>query len=134
MTADSLPQSSASSILMVDGDIISRHAIADYLRHCGYVVVEAADITEAYCALNETSLSIDAILFDVVTLGSQHGFELAAWVRNNQPELEVKLVGGFETAAHTAAELCQSGPHLKKPYESDLVVEYIKRLRASRLQ
>ena len=29
------------SVLIVDGDIISRHAIADYLRHCGYSVVEA---------------------------------------------------------------------------------------------
>ena len=133
MMADVSLEQIPSSILMVDGDIISRHVIADYLRHCGYDVVEAADIEEAYCALGEPTLSIDVILFDVLTLGSQSGFELATWIRNNQPKLEVKLVGGFETAAETAAELCQSGPHLKKPYESDLVVDYIRRLRASRL-
>src|SRR5690606_14456525 len=33
--------------IVVDGDIVSRHAIAGYLRHCGYRVVEAFDTNEA---------------------------------------------------------------------------------------
>jgi CheY-like chemotaxis protein len=122
-----------ASILIVDGDIISRHAIADYLRHCGYSVIEAAKAEEAFVALLEPTLSIDVILCDVSTLGSQIGFELANWVRSNRAELEVKLVGGAEMAAKTAAELCESGPDLTRPYEPSAVIDYIKRLRASRL-
>jgi CheY-like chemotaxis protein len=122
-----------ASILIVDGDIISRHAIADYLRHCGYSVIEAAKAEEAFVALLEPTLSIDVILCDVSTLGSQIGFELANWVRSKRPELEVKLVGGAEMAAQTAAELCESGPDLARPYEPSAVIDYIKRLRASRL-
>jgi hypothetical protein len=53
-------------------------------------------------------------------------------VRANRPELEVKLAGGLEMTAETAAELCENGPHLKKPYEPSAIVDYIKRLRASR--
>jgi len=83
--------------------------------------------------LTEPTLRIDVILCDVSALGSQSGFELARWVRTNRPELEVKLAGGVEIAAQTAAELCESGPHLKRPYEPEAVVGYIKRLRASRL-
>lgn len=133
MTADPASMPISPSILIVDGDIVSRHVIADYLRHCGYAVVEAANTDEALVALGEPTLSVDVILCDVSALGSRNGFELASWVRANRPELEVRLAAGAEIAAHTAAELCESGPHLKRPYEPEAVVDYIKRLRASRL-
>lgn len=107
--------------------------IADYLRPCEYGVVEAANIAETFIALGEPTLFIDVILCDVSALGSQSGFELATWVRTHRPELEVKLAGGVEMAAQTAAELCESGPHMERPYEPLAVVDYIKRLRASRL-
>ena len=123
---------SASSILIVDGDIVSRHVIADYLRHCGYGVVEASNADEAFIALKEPTLSIDVILCDLAALGSQTCFELANWVRAHRPELEVKLAAGANTAAQTAAELCENGPHLARPYEPEAVIDYIKRLRASR--
>ena len=105
MTAAHNPEPSASSILIVDGDIVSRHVIADYLRHCGYAVVEAANTDEALVALGEPTLSIDVILCDVSALGSRNGFELATWIRSNRPELEVRLAAGAEVAAQTAAEL-----------------------------
>lgn len=122
-----------SSILIVDGDILSRHALADYLRHCGYSVIEAQGTEEAYIALLEPTLSIDVILCEVTTTGSQSCFELASWVRSNRPDLEVRLAGGLEVAAQEAADLCDSGPNLARPYEPQAVVDYIKRLRASRL-
>jgi response regulator RpfG family c-di-GMP phosphodiesterase len=62
----------------VDGDILSRHAIAHYLRHCGYAVVEAAKTDEAFIALGEATLSIDVIFCEVTTLGSKTAFELAS--------------------------------------------------------
>ena len=120
------------SVLIVDGDIVSRHVIADYLRHCGYAVVEATTTDEAYTALLEPALSIDVILCDVSALGSRDGFGLATWVRKRRPELEVRLTAGADVAAQTAAELCESGPHLKRPYEPEAVIDYIRRLRASR--
>jgi CheY-like chemotaxis protein len=122
-----------SSILIVDGDIIARHVIADYLRHCGYAVTEAATTEEALLALCEPTLSIDVILCEVTALGSQNCFQLATWVRHNRPELEVKLTGGLEMAAETAADLCEAGPQGRRPYDPSGVVDYVKRLRASRL-
>ncbi|MEO6153453.1 MAG: response regulator [Croceibacterium sp.] len=133
MTAASAGEQNASSILIVDGDILSRHVIAVYLRHCGYAVVEAANTDEAFIAIGDPSLSIDVILCDLSAVGSRSGFELANWVRTNRPDLEVKLVGSAEMAAQTASDLCETGPHLARPYEPEAVVDYIKRLRASRL-
>ena len=120
------------SILIVDGDIISRHAIADYLRHCGSAVVEAANTDEAMTALAELSLGVDIILCDIAAIGARSGFELAQWVRDNRPGLEVRLAGSLDVAAKTAADLCETGPHLKRPYEPQAVVDYIKQLRAAR--
>lgn len=130
---DHSAEPTASSILIVDGDIVSRHIIADYLRHCGYAVVEAATTDEAFTALGEATLTIDVILCDVSVAGSHSCIEFSNWVRANRPELEVRLAAGVEVAAQTAAELCESGPHLRRPYEPEPVVDYIKRLRASRL-
>ncbi len=124
----------SASILIIDADIVSRHTIADYLRHCGYAVVEAANTDEALIALNEFTLSIDVIVCDIAAIGERSGFELASWVRENRPELEVRLAGTLEKAVSTAAELCESGPHLARPYEPEAVVDYIKRLRAAALR
>ena len=120
------------SILVIDGDIISRHAIADYLRHCGYAVVEAATTDEAMTALAEAALGIDVVLCDIAAIGERSGFELAQWVRDNRPELEVRLAGSLDGAARTAADLCETGPHLRRPYEPTAVVDYVRQLRAAR--
>lgn len=133
MTTETAAEPSAASVLIVDADIVSRHVIADYLRHCGYAVVEAANTDEAFVALREPTLSIDVILCEVTAVGTQGCFDLARWVRANRPELEVKIAGGLDMAAQTAAELCENGPHLARPYEPSAVVDYINRLRDSRL-
>ena len=132
MTQRNSPSTSPSAVLIVDADILSRHAIADYLRHCGYVVVEAVDTDEALTALGEPSLEVVVILCEVGAIGTRSGFELANWVRQNRPELEVRITGSLAAASDTAADLCESGPHLARPYEPQAVVDYIKQLRAAR--
>jgi DNA-binding NtrC family response regulator len=132
MTAPARDTAITASILIVDGDIVSRHAIGEYLRDCEYAVVEAATTDEAMIALQEPSLSIDIILCDVAAIGTESAFGLANWVRQNRAELEVRLAGSMEGAVQTAAELCETGPHLSRPYEPEAVVDYVRRLRASR--
>ena len=38
-------------LIVVDGDVLVRHVISDYLRTCGYVVIEAASTDEAEVVL-----------------------------------------------------------------------------------
>ncbi|MFN4041893.1 MAG: response regulator [Brevundimonas sp.] len=129
---DAAATSIDQAVLVVDGDIVSRHAISDYLRQCGYSVVEAASTDEALTALQEASLGVDVILCDVAAIGSQSAFALSQWVRDNRPHLEVRLAGNVIAAAKTAADLCETGPHLRRPYEPQAVVDYIRQLRAAR--
>ena len=47
--------------------------------------------------------------------------------------LDVILAGTIEKAAEEAGDLCEEGPHLKKPYEPQQVVDWIKKLRNLRM-
>lgn len=132
MNAKPVDASVAPPVLVIDGDILSRHAISDYLRNCGYDVVEASSTDEGILALEEASLGIDIILCDIAAIGARSGFELAQWVRDHRPHLEVRLAGSLDGAVRTAADLCEVGPHLRRPYEPQAVVDYIKQLRAAR--
>jgi len=117
------------TILLVDGDVITRTVISDYLRHCGYRVIEAHDTSEARQALRQEGFNVDVILSDVELPGDVNGFQLAAWVRQNMPAVKVVLSSAVERTANVAADLCEEGPHLAKPYEPSTVVDHIKRLK-----
>jgi CheY-like chemotaxis protein len=118
------------SILVVDGDVVVRHAIADYLRDCGYIVIEASSTDEAVTVLGEESLAVHAILCDAEAPGSLNAFEFRAWANRQQDRqrVEIALAGNIEAAAHKAAELCDRGPHLARPYDPQSVVAYIRRM------
>jgi CheY-like chemotaxis protein len=117
------------TVLLVENEVLVRLAISEYLRHCGYRVIEAASASEALTLLAEPDIGID-VVFSAVELGEEtDGFALARRVRTEWPGLNVILTGNFEKAAREAGDLCEEGPHLKKPYEPQQVVDWIKRLR-----
>ena len=104
--------------------------ISEYLRHCGYKVVEAANADEAFTILKHTEVNID-VVFTVVQLpGTVDGFGLATWIRKNRPTLDVILTGTIPGAAKSAADLCDEGT-LPRPYEPKVVTDRIRRLRAA---
>ena len=115
-------------VLVVEGDVLVRHAIADYLRHCGYSVVEAASQVEALTVLGEASLSVETVLCDV----GLDGFGLRKWLRDQRPAVDMILAGSVSAAADAAADLCESGPHLARPYDPQGVVDQIRQMRARR--
>lgn len=119
-------------ILVVDGDVLVRHVLAEYLRACGYRVIEAVHSDEAQHILKGGDLSIEVALVDAQAPGSLSGFALARWLRETYPDIDVVLAGAPAQAAEQAATLCEEGPHLARPYEPQNVVDYIKRLRAAR--
>ncbi|MGA8772505.1 MAG: response regulator [Rhodomicrobium sp.] len=126
------PTSTSSTILVVDEEVLIRFAIADYLRDCGYRVIEAASGKEAMLVIEKSDLKIDIVLCDAALKGKVNGFNLAQWVRTNRTGMPVILAGTPAKAADAAAELCDEGPNLARPYEPQLVVDRIKRLLAKR--
>ena len=126
------PTSTSSTILVVDEEVLICFAIADYLRDCGYRVIEAASGKEAMLVIEKSDLKIDIVLCDAALKGKVNGFNLAQWVRTNRTGMPVILAGTPAKAADAAAELCDEGPNLARPYEPQLVVDRIKRLLAKR--
>lgn len=122
-------QQTPEVVLLVDGDAVSRTLTADYLRECGYDVVEAVNEEEALLALQR--LKIDIVVSDVHFEGQGSGFGLASWVRENRPGLQVFLSSSIERSATVAADICEEGP-ADKPYHPQHLVDLVKRMRAGR--
>ena len=118
-------------IMIVESDVLIRQPLAEYLRECGYRVIEATNDAEAREFLAKGVAQVDAVLADVNASGEAR-FSLATWIRQNHPGTQVIRAGTMATAAEKAGDLCQDGPALSRPYDHRLVLDHIKRLLAAR--
>jgi DNA-binding NtrC family response regulator len=119
-------------VLIVEADILIRHPLSEYLRECGYIVVEAAGAEEAREILLENKEpAIDVVLADATPSGDS-AFVLASWIRSHRPGLKIILAGTVAKAAEKAGELCEDGPGLAKPYDHRVVLDHIRRSMAER--
>lgn len=118
-------------VLVVEDEVLIRMVISDYLRNCGYRVIEATNADEAMIILQHTEIDVDVLFSDVEMPGSMDGFQLSKWLRANRPGVDVILTGTISRAADAAAELCDSGS-LPKPYQPQIAVDRIKQLMALR--
>jgi DNA-binding NtrC family response regulator len=118
-------------ILIVEEDLLVRTPLAEYLRQCGYLVLEASSTADARTLLEDSARRVDIVLAEVKS-GEAAGFALASWVRTHLPNTQVVLAGTIATATEKAGDICQEGPALSKPYDHRLVLDYIQRLLAAR--
>jgi DNA-binding NtrC family response regulator len=119
------------TILVVEDDVLVRMPIAQYLRDCGYRVVEAVSADEAMTVLLHHELAIDIVFTDIEMPGSVDGFGLAKWIRDKRPGMDVILAGTLPRTIDAAKELCEAGS-VPKPYDAQTVHNHIRRLLAAR--
>ena len=117
-------------IIVADGAVIVRNVLSDYLRACGYKVIDAADADEVIAVLQQGSATVRAVLCDADLGGSMNAFALRLWLRQNRPDIDVVLAGNVSAAAKAAGEMCDEGPHLRRPYDPQAVHAHIQRLLA----
>ena len=115
------------TILVLERDVVTRAFLADYLRSCGYRVLEARNAAEALTILQESSEPIRVVLGD-----AESGFKLSGWVKANRPKIKVILAANVERASQAAADLCEAGPHGKRPFDPQLLVQRIRSQLAKR--
>ena len=94
-----------ATILVADDDVLARIAIAQYLRECGYRVIEASGGLEAKTVLIHEA-KIDVLFADARLAGNDTGFALAQWARRNRPGMQVMLSAGLLRKTEAAAHLC----------------------------
>jgi DNA-binding NtrC family response regulator len=104
-------------------------AVAGYLRDCGYQVAETDGATEAKRLLQAGAAPLVAFI-DLDIEDEPDGFGLAQWIRAERPDVKVLLSSSVRRTAETAADLCERGPHLAKPYDHRDLESQIRRLLA----
>jgi CheY-like chemotaxis protein len=117
------------TVLVVEDEPLVRAMIVDYLRDCGFRVVETANADDAIKVLL-TDLRIDVVFSDVQMPGTLDGFGLAQWIGREQPNIRIILTSGLGRTAAAASELCGAGPLMSKPYNYGDVEGRIRSLLA----
>jgi DNA-binding NtrC family response regulator len=107
-----------------------RNPLAEYLRECGYRVLEAVHAAEARELLAAAD-DISIVLADG-NAPEGGGFVLQAWIRENYPHIEVILAGSVTRAVEKAGAICKDGPAVSRPYHHQSVLDTIRRLLAAR--
>ena len=120
----------AETVIVAETDIFARLVLAQYLRECGYEVLEAAT-SDDVLAVFRSGRKIDVLLVDAQISGGLAGFALTRLIRETFPGTEIVLTFGVVKAAEKAAEICDDGP-LERPYHPQEIVRRIKRLRQNR--
>ena len=86
-------QADPPTVLVVEDEVLIRMSTADYLRGCGYHIIEVGSGDEAVAVL-KTDVRIDVVFTDVSMPGNLNGFGLAQWVRSERPGVRVILTSG----------------------------------------
>jgi CheY-like chemotaxis protein len=132
-TAESSPeleQHGAHTVLIVEDEMMVRMPIAEYLRDCGYHVVEAGDASEAIAAMHADD-GVSLVFSDVRMPGNMDGFALEAWFRAHYPNVPVLLTSGYHGGRSLSTVSIPGTRFIAKPYSQAQVARRIAALLSS---
>src|SRR6202023_4422375 len=66
------------TVLVLDDDVLVRIPVVQFLRDCGYRVVEAASTDEAMAIFQKTNFHVDVVLSEIDIPGSMNGLQARA--------------------------------------------------------
>lgn len=119
------PAQHAPRILVVEDDVLVRAAAAQYLRGCGFAVLEAVNVEEALDVLQADRL-IRVVFSDVKLPGPRNGLDLMGLVQSEFPDVKVLLTSGVSPYPDPLNGVML----LKKPYFLFEVERQIRMLMA----
>ena len=93
------------TVMVVEPDVLIRMAISDFLRECGYRVIEGVKAQDVWTVL-ASQLVLDVVFAEVQLSSEGTGFQLAKELRQTQPGIDVILTSGIADAAEKSAGLC----------------------------
>jgi len=117
-----------ATILVAEDDVLVRIAIAEYLRACGFRVIEASGGLEAKTVLQHGP-EIHVLFADARLAGDDNSFALAQWTRRYRPKISVILNANLPKKSEAAAHLCARNQ--PNPPPASHLRERIKAMKAS---
>jgi two-component system cell cycle sensor histidine kinase/response regulator CckA len=116
------------TILLVEDDEAVRLPLKRALTRLGYTVMEATDGQDALALLEKTGRPVDLLLTDVVMPGMS-GRELAAKLRERDPDLRVFFMSGYsEDAVASHGAMAERAIFIAKPFAINVLVRKIREL------
>jgi DNA-binding response OmpR family regulator len=113
------------TVLVAVGDVLARMSFAEYLRECGYEIIEAGSAEDVRTVMQSGPM-IDVLLLDW-QISNWEGFSLTRDVREKHPATNIVLTFGIARAAEKAGEICDDGP-LERPYHPQEILRRIQKL------
>ena len=110
-------------IMVLESDVTVRTEIAEFLRECGYKVIEGITANDLWIII-DAKVKLDVVFSEVNLPGETDGFTVARRIRQTHPQIDVILTSSIEGAAEKIKDLCDEGP-LKKPYRAEEVAARI---------
>jgi DNA-binding response OmpR family regulator len=110
-------------VMVLESDVIVRTEIAEFLRECGYKVIEGITANDLWIII-DAKVELDVVFSEVNLPGETDGFAVARRIRQTYPEIDIILTSSVEGAAEKIKDLCDEGP-LKKPYRAQDVAARI---------
>lgn len=116
----------SSTILVMDDDLLALESMEDYLKQAGYAVVTASSAREAVEQARETRCEV--ALLDM-KMPEMDGFQVAAMLRQLQPDLRVVMFTGY-ASLETEARAAQMNfyEYLPKSNWYDLLLPTVERV------
>ncbi len=116
-----------ATILVVEDEVLTRVASSDYLRSCGYRVLEASSGAEAQ-TLFTSGEPIRVLFTDIQLPGEIDGQSLASWVETKHPHVRIIMASAGPDITKRAEEREVGRPLLAKPYAFEVLLFHIRRL------
>jgi DNA-binding response OmpR family regulator len=111
------------SIMVLESDVLVRTTISEFLRECGYHVIEGVSADDVWTVIR-SGRRLDVVFSEVQLSDLTGGFSLARALRQTHPGIDVILSSGIVDAAEKSSELCEHGP-ISKPYHPQEVATRI---------
>ncbi|MFT3727031.1 MAG: hypothetical protein QM759_04325 [Terricaulis sp.] len=117
-------------ILLAESDVIVRLGLAQHLRACAHVVLEASNAQEAKAILQAGQIC-EVLICDPQLEGAESGFGIAQWVRRHRNKTRVVLAATLHAKTLAVVELCGSTPN-EAPQDAAALGDKIRLMLAER--
>ena len=115
------------TVLVVEDEMMVRMPIAEYLRDCGYTVLEAADASEAIATIKAEG-PVNLVFSDIRMPGKMDGFDLAEWFQLHYPSVPILLTSGYNGGRDLRLDPVSRTRFIEKPYSQTQVARQIAAL------
>jgi PAS domain S-box-containing protein len=115
------------TVLLVEDEPAVRKLAGRILRDCGYTVLVAAEGLRALSIARDRSISIDALLTDIVLPGALQGDEVARRILEERPGVKVVFMSGYpRDIVERSGRLVEGMNYLDKPFTAETLAAKLR--------